>query len=87
MKDIETVAKKMKAYPNKDGPGYIYAIRASKENSGLIKIGYVSDLIQRLRVYDVGRAEDIELFYAFRVNYRKQVESCLKSLMEAKRNL
>ena len=85
IKDIEKVAKKVKEYPNKDGPGYIYAIRASNEKSGLIKIGYASDLIQRLRVYDVGRAEDVELLYAFRTTYRKKVENCLKNLMEAKR--
>lgn len=85
IKDIEKVAKKVKEYPNKDGPGYIYAIRASNSKSGLIKIGYASDLIQRLRVYDVGRADDVELLYAFRTSYRKKVENCLKALMEAKR--
>jgi len=85
IKDIEKVAKKIKEYPNKDGPGYIYAIRASNSKSGLIKIGYASDLIQRLRVYDVGRADDVELLYAFRTSYRKKVENCLKALMEAKR--
>ena len=85
VRDIEKVSKKIKEYPNKDGPGYIYAIRASNEKSGLIKIGYATDLIQRLCVYDVGRAEDVELLYAFRTTYRKKVENCLKALMEAKR--
>ena len=75
----------IKKYPSKDGPGYIYAIRASKEKSGLIKIGYAKALIKRLRVYDVGRVEDVELLYAFKTNYRKKVENCLKALMEAKR--
>lgn len=85
VKDIKQIAKNMEKYPNKDGPGYIYAIQASKERSGLIKIGYASDLIKRLSVYNVGRAEDVVLLHSIRVKYRKQVDACLKSFMDAKR--
>jgi len=85
MKDIEKVARKIKKNPKVDGPGYIYAIRASAKTSSLLKIGETLDLVTRLRTYNIGRAEDVELLYAFRTTDRKTVEACIKGLMESKR--
>lgn len=85
IKDIEKVAKRVRTNPNNDGPGYIYAIRASSQIKGLYKIGETKNLIERLRSYNTGRAEDVELLYAFKVDYRKQVEMYIKGLMESKR--
>lgn len=82
MNDIEEVAQKIKKNPKNDGPGYIYAIRVAK---GLLKLGYAKDLLSRLSVYNTGRAEDVELLYAFRTESRKGVEGCIKGLLEAKR--
>lgn len=81
MNDIENVAKNAKNNP-KDGPGYIYVIRVAK---GLIKLGYAKDLLKRLSVYNTGRVDDVEMLYAFRTESRKQVEGCIKGLLEAKR--
>lgn len=85
MRDIEKVAKRIEKNPKQDGPGYIYAIRASANAKNLIKIGETMDLVKRLRAYNTGRAEDVELLYAFKVQFRKQVELCIKGLMESKR--
>lgn len=85
MQDIEKVARKIKRNPKADGPGYIYAIRASSTTPNLIKVGETSDIVARLRAYNTGRAEDVELLYAFKTADRKTVEACVKGLMESKR--
>jgi phage anti-repressor protein len=85
IRDIEKVVKRVNKNPNTDGPGYIYAIRASSKVKGLVKVGETKNLIDRLKTYNTGRAEDVELLYAFKVQQRKQVEMCIKGLMENKR--
>jgi hypothetical protein len=84
-RDIEAVSKKMVKAPGKDGPGYLYVLRASADNPDLKKIGHAADLIKRLATYNTGRAEDVELLYAYRVEKRKAVEACVKGMMEGKR--
>ena len=81
VKKTEQFHKKNKL---KDGPGYIYIIRASTEHSNLYKLGHTEDLSKRLASYNTGRAKDVELLYAYRVEQRKEVESCVKVLMKDK---
>jgi hypothetical protein len=85
-RDIEAVSKKMAktAGRGKDGPGYLYVLRASADNPDLKKIGHTADLIKRLATYNTGRAEDVELLYAYRVEKRKAVEMCVKDMLKGK---
>jgi phage anti-repressor protein len=82
MRDINKVAAKMKRNPTRDGPGYIYAFYVAKN---LIKIGNTENIIERFRTYNTGRLEDVKPAYVFRTESRKQVEGCIKGLLEAKR--
>jgi phage anti-repressor protein len=82
VRDIEKVARKIRKNPRADGPGYVYAIRASNK---IIKFGETKDLIARLRAYNTGRVDDVQLLYAFKTNDRRRVEACVKGLIESKR--
>ena len=63
-----------KKYPN----GYhIYVI----EDDGLFKIGYAKDLNNRLKVYNTGKANKAEYVYYKKTNCAKEIEICLKALL------
>jgi hypothetical protein len=82
--DVKKTEDFHKKHKLKDGPGYIYIIRASTEHSNLYKLGHTEDLSKRISTYNTGRAKDVELLYAYRVEQRKEVESCVKVLMKDK---
>lgn len=84
MKDIQDMARQDQARFTNDGPGVIYIIRASKENSSLYKIGHTKDLYHRLSTYNTGRVDDVELLSIYKTPYRKEVEKCVKRLMKEK---
>lgn len=62
--------------------GYLYIIRASEHKDGLVKIGRSSDLLSRLRNYNSGRADDVELLYTYRVPDIVSAERCVKALLK-----
>jgi predicted GIY-YIG superfamily endonuclease len=67
---------------SKDGEGLIYVFRVK---DGVMKIGYTKDMLQRLRNYMVGRADNIEILASFKTSNRKKVEQCVKTFCQAKR--
>jgi len=86
MRNINEDARRNIAEKRKDGPGSVYILRASKEMKDVNKIGQTGmDMAKRLRSYNTGRAEDVEVLQVFKVQYRKEVEMCVKKLMKEKR--
>lgn len=84
VRDIKKTEAFHKKHPLKEGPGYIYIIRAASSHSNLYKLGHTQDLYTRLATYNTGRANDVELLYAYHVQRRKEVESCVKVMMKDK---
>jgi len=66
-------------------PGYIYIIRASTEKDGLYKIGRTKNLQQRLRTYNTGNADDVEVLYVYRTDMIVGTESCVKGWLKENR--
>lgn len=62
--------------------GYMYIVRASEHNDGLVKIGRTKDLVSRLRAYNSGRADDIEVLYMYKVEDLEATEGCVKLLLK-----
>jgi len=80
MHDIQDLARKNLREKQNDGPGTVYVLRASKE---LKKFGETGmDMSDRLATYNTGRAKDIEVLQVYRVEYRKEIERCVKKLMK-----
>ena len=84
VRDIKKTEAFHKKHPLKEGPGYIYIIRAAAAHSNLYKLGHTQDLSKRLATYNTGHANDVELLYAYHVQRRKEVESCVKVMMKDK---
>jgi phage anti-repressor protein len=84
MRDIANLETQAKRENRKDGPGTIYVIRASIENSNLYKIGQTLNLKERLATYNTGKADVVEVLSIYRTPYRKEVEMCLKRLLKTK---
>lgn len=86
MRNINEDARRNIAEKRNDGPGTVYILRASKEMKDINKIGQTGlEMSKRLRAYNTGRAEDIEVLSVYKVQYRKEVELCVKKLMVGKR--
>lgn len=82
--DIEKLEtnQKSKKYPK--GPGFIYIIKASPDKS-LYKIGRTKDLANRLRTYQTGVADDIEVLYVYKTEDKNGVERCVKQWLNDKK--
>lgn len=68
----------------KDGKprkGYIYIIRASESKDSLVKIGRTTDIVSRLRNYNSGQADDVELLYSYRTDDIVTTEACVKAFL------
>jgi phage anti-repressor protein/predicted GIY-YIG superfamily endonuclease len=78
LKKLNTVEKKAR----NDGSGWIYIFRAK---GSILKIGQTQDLIDRLRTYNTGRVDDVELLASFKTDHRKKAEDCVKTFVKAKR--
>lgn len=83
--ELEKISKsnklKSKIEPQK---GYIYIIRASDKSDNLYKIGRSKDLTQRLRNYQTGKADDVELLYMYKTEDIIGAESCVKGFLKTK---
>jgi len=60
---------------------YFFAVDDRKD---LIKIGQTSDIVNRLRVYNVGRINEIDLKYLALVKHAMLIEKCIKHLLKDK---
>jgi phage anti-repressor protein/predicted GIY-YIG superfamily endonuclease len=82
-KEIERLERNQrnKAVPS-NAPGYIYIIRASTDKDNLYKIGRTKDLQKRLRNYNTGNADDVEVLYVYRTDMIVGTESCVKAWLK-----
>ena len=60
---------------------YFFAVDDRKD---LIKIGKTSDIINRLKVYNVGRINEVDLKYLALVKHAILIEKCIKHLLKDK---
>ena len=86
MRDVQDLVLK-KRKTRADGPGLVYIVRvggtrvAPKNKLGETR----QEILTRLSQYNTGRLHDVELLYMYRVPRRKEVETCVKGLLEEKR--
>lgn len=67
---------------NGDGSGWIYIFRLKDD---IFKLGQTQNLIDRLRAYNTGRIDDVEILASLQTKNRKQVEQCVKTFVQSKR--
>ena len=82
-------SKKYTEYKNTSGKGFIYVLKVKILRNGIIKIcykiGYATNLNERLETYKTGNP-DIELVFQENVNVsKKQLEKCVLNLNIMKR--
>ena len=56
----------------------IYFFSVDKNHNNIFKIGRTKDIVNRLRVYNVGRINEIDLKYLVLVKNSKLIEKCIK---------
>ena len=56
---------------------YFYVLK----DEGMYKIGYTKDLNKRLSTYNTGSANKIEYVYYKKTNCAKEIEECMKALL------
>ena len=54
-------------------------------HSEIYKVGFSTNLLKRLRVYQTGKLEDIDVVYVYKTDNCQAVERCVKSLVEGYR--
>ena len=62
--------------------GVIYVIRALNNNATLYKIGKTINLKQRMKNYNSGLSDDVEMVMIYETDDIDQVEKCIKVLMK-----
>lgn len=67
--------------------GYIYVIRASDKKDSVYKIGRSQNLLARLRAYQSGKLEDIEVVFKWRTDDLKSMENCVKAFLDKERHM
>ena len=48
----------------------------------MFKIGHSKNLIKRLRTYQTGKLEDVEVVFLYKTNDHEAVEKCVKALVQ-----
>ena len=61
---------------------FFYIIAIDDRYNDIVKIGHTTDIIKRLRNYNVGRIKDIDLKFLAIVDNQKDVENCMKINLE-----
>jgi phage anti-repressor protein/predicted GIY-YIG superfamily endonuclease len=61
--------------------GYIYIIKAA---TNMYKLGRTKDLTKRLKTYNTGLADDVEVVYLYKTKDIVAVENCVKSMLKEK---
>jgi hypothetical protein len=62
----------------------IYVIRASERYNDIYKIGRSRNLRARLRAYNSGKMDDVEVVYVFETDMVEIVETCTKNMLSKK---
>lgn len=83
--DVHRLEAAQRAPSQKDYAGYIYVIQASAHRDDLVKIGRTKNLVQRLRAYRTGRAEDVDVLFKYRTDNLKGTEECIKTALREHR--
>ena len=65
-----------------NGKNFFYIIAIDDRYNDIVKIGHTTDIIKRLRNYNVGRIKDIDLKFLAIVDNQKDVENCMKINLE-----
>lgn len=86
---IEHLNKKINVLENNQKPlidtrkGTIYIVKATdEENDSLYKIGKTNDIKKRLKNYNTGKANNIEVLFHYEVDDIDTVENCVKVQMK-----
>jgi hypothetical protein len=79
--ELERNQQKSKAPNNK---GVIYVIRASEKYDDIYKIGRSRNLRARLRAYNSGKMDDVEVVHIFETDMVETVETCTKNMLTEK---
>lgn len=79
--DIERLKRNQKNKKVIPKAGYMYVIR-TPDAPNAYKLGRTKNLRQRLRNYNTGVADDVELLYRYRTDNIDAVENCAKSLLK-----
>ena len=85
---IESLEKKLNITLNNQKPkinpksGVIYIIRALDSSESLYKLGKTNDIAKRIKNYQTGTADNIELLFIYETNDIDQVEKCVKVMMK-----
>ena len=74
--------QKSKAHPSNHG--VIYVIKASEKYNDIYKIGRSRNLRARLRAYNSGRMDDVDVVYIFETDMMETVETCTKTMLSEK---
>ena len=74
--------QKTKTLPNNHG--VIYVIKASEKYNDIYKIGRSRNLRARLRAYNSGRMDDVDVVYIFETDMLETVETCTKTMLGEK---
>lgn len=84
--DIERLSKQKKMKSKiESNEGYVYIIKASINHNDMFKVGHSQNLIKRLRTYQTGKLEDVEVVFLYKSNDHEAVEKCVKSLVQKHR--
>jgi hypothetical protein len=83
--EIIKLNKTLKPKNKEDHAGYIYVLRASDRNDSVYKIGRSIDLLNRLRTYQTGKLDDIEVVFKYQTNNLKAMETCVKHALKERR--
>jgi phage anti-repressor protein len=79
--DIRQMQKQRKIRQSIDkNQGYTYIIKSSINRKQMYKVGHAKNLINRLRTYQTGKFEDVEVVFVYKTNDFKAVENCVKAL-------
>lgn len=62
----------------------IYFFAVDKHKTNVLKAGKTSKIVERLRNYNVGRIEDVQLKYLALVKNPLLIEKCIKQLLKKK---
>lgn len=82
-KDIERMERNKriikKIQPKK---GYVYIIRASEKHEDIYKLGRSGKFVDRLRTYNTGRMDDVDVLYVYETPDIKSTEQCIKVFLK-----
>ena len=79
--EVERLERNLRPKNPEDRAGYIYVIRASAQRDSVYKIGRTKDLARRLKEYQTGREDDVDVVFKFRTDDLVGTEACLKALL------